>query len=321
MPENIKITRELAGKRIDASLAKLTGLSRSRIKELIDNGHIKSASGQLKASAAAHAGELFTIDLPDTAPTNLIAEDIELDILYEDEHLLIVNKPAHMVVHPSAGHDSGTLVHALLNHCDNLPGINGVERPGIVHRLDKDTSGSLVVAKTEYTHRKLVEKFSVHDIRREYIAWVRGCPSWYQQRVEQPIGRHPRHRQKMAIVANGKHAITDVQVEQRFFEQLSRLRLTLHTGRTHQIRVHLSHLHLPILGDVTYGRGFYPRNVTDPAVLQAIQALDRQALHAELIGFEHPVTSEEILVRAPLPEMLVQLDRALTQADTAFISA
>lgn len=259
-------------------------------------------------------GESYAVDMPEIKSLELVAEDIPLDILFEDEHLIIVNKPAGMVVHPSHGHGSGTLVHALLYHCTNLPGINGVERPGIVHRIDKETSGSLVVAKTESAHRKLVELFSTHNIDRQYLAWCRGIPNWRKQRIELPIARHPQHRQKMAVIATGKEAITDASVEQTYGQLFCKMRLTLHTGRTHQIRVHLSHEHLPILGDTTYGRKFNPgKQIPEPA-RTAIKELSRQALHAEILGFEHPITGEQLLCKAPLPEDLQKLNSSLIDA-------
>lgn len=259
-------------------------------------------------------GEHYSIDMPETKPLELVAEEIPLDILFEDEHLIIINKPAGMVVHPSHGHDHGTLVHALLHHCPSLPGINGVERPGIVHRLDKETSGSLVVAKTESAHQQLVELFSTHDIDRQYLAWSRGVPNWRQKRIDLPIGRHPHHRQKMAILENGKEAITDARIEQSYERIFSRIRLTLHTGRTHQIRVHLTHEQLPILGDSTYGRHFNPgKQIPEPA-RSAIKALSRQALHAEVLGFIHPITGETIHCKAPLPDDLRQLSDALDKS-------
>jgi len=314
--DRLIIPREMEGKRLDFALTHLTDLSRNRIKDLLQQQRINisgaSSGASLKPSSAVHTGDVFELDIPDTKPTELTAEAIDLDILFEDDYLIVVNKPAHMVVHPSHGHESGTLVHALLHHCPNLPGINGVERPGIVHRLDKDTSGSLVVAKTEETHRKLVELFSTHDIRREYIAWVRGAPTWNHKHIELPIGRHPQHRQKMAVVEQGKIAITDVLVEQRFHDQFSRVRLRLHTGRTHQIRVHLAHHQLPILGDTTYGRLFTPGKQTSQPIRDAIAALNRQALHAEILGFIHPITEQEILCHAPLPVLLKTLDLALS---------
>ena len=304
------------GQRLDYALTELSQLSRSRIKQLIKDEAIEGPVSPIKPSLKVTQGERYTLQLPETKPLDLVAENIPLDILFEDEHLIIVNKPPGMVVHPSHGHDSGTLVHALLHHCPNLPGINGVERPGIVHRIDKDTSGSLVVAKTEATHQRLVELFSTHTIDRQYLAWCRGVPNWRQQRIELPIGRHPHNRQKMAVVATGKEAITDANVEKIFGQLFCRMRLTLHTGRTHQIRVHLSHEHLPILGDTTYGRKFNPgKQIPEPA-RSAMLALDRQALHAETLGFKHPITGEAILCAAPLPNDLLKLDSSLTDAYT-----
>lgn len=309
------IPEEIMGQRLDHALAHLSDVSRSRIKELLKNGCIEQTNRTvvLKASSAVCAGDSFAIALPDNRPMELIPEAIPLDILFEDEYLLVVNKPAGMVVHPSHGHDTGTLVHALLHHCESLPGINGVERPGIVHRIDKDTSGSLVIAKTEAAHHGLSSLFSEHDINRQYLAWCKGVSRWNHQRIEQPIARHHHHRQKMAIVSTGKMAITDADVERRFERQFSRMRLTLHTGRTHQIRVHLAAEGLPILADSTYSRNFNPGKSVPEPVRDALSKLTRQALHAEILGFIHPITQEDILCQAPLPADLTTLNHALEQ--------
>ncbi|MDQ6991300.1 MAG: RluA family pseudouridine synthase [Mariprofundaceae bacterium] len=306
------ISNELEGQRLDQALTKLTGLSRSRVKDLYQSGAIQAehVSSPFKLSNMVYAHDVFLVTIADSRPMTLEPEDIALDILFEDDDLLVVNKPAGMVVHPSYGHDTGTLVHALLHHCE-LPGINGVERPGIVHRIDKDTSGSLVVAKTEAAHRGLAELFATHDIQREYIAWCKGVPRWQQQRIDKPLARHPQHRQKIAIIAHGKRAITDAQLEQSYNHQFSRLRLTLHTGRTHQIRVHLASENIPILADATYARQFNPSKKLAPMLRQALLSLSRQALHAEVLGFIHPITHENILCRAPLPDDLQQLNAAL----------
>jgi len=311
-PQRYVIPSELEGQRLDQALTKLTGLSRSRVKDLYQSGAIQAehSGSLLKLSGVVYAHDVFLVTIPDSRPMTLNAEKIALDILFEDEYLLVVNKPAGMVVHPSHGHDTGTLVHALLYHCE-LPGINGVERPGIVHRIDKDTSGSLVVAKTEAAHHGLVELFSRHDIQREYIAWCKGVPRWQQQRIDKPLARHPQHRQKIAVIEDGKRAITDAQLEQSYAHQFSRLRLTLHTGRTHQIRVHLASENIPILADATYARHFNPSKKLAPILRQALLQLSRQALHAEVLGFTHPITQEHILCRAPLPDDLQQLNRAL----------
>ncbi|MDQ6973449.1 MAG: RluA family pseudouridine synthase [Mariprofundaceae bacterium] len=311
-PQRYVIPRALEGQRLDQALTKLTGLSRSRVKDLYQTGAIQAecSSSVFKLSGVVYAHDVFFVTVPDSRPMTLEAENIALDILFEDEHLLVVNKPADMVVHPSHGHDTGTLVHALLYHCE-LPGINGVERPGIVHRIDKDTSGSLVIAKTEAAHHGLVELFSTHDIQREYLAWCKGVPKWQQHRIDKPLARHPQHRQKIAVIDHGKRAITDAQLEQSFSHQFSRLRLTLHTGRTHQIRVHLASENIPILADATYARHFNPSKKLLPTLRQALLQLSRQALHAEVLGFTHPITQENILCRAPLPDDLKQLNAAL----------
>ncbi|ATX81597.1 ribosomal large subunit pseudouridine synthase D [Mariprofundus ferrinatatus] len=313
-PLLVCVTSDQDGKRADAILASGSGLSRNHIQQLLKDGFIRDGNGCLftQPSRRVREGEQFTIDLPPTKPLELSAEDIPLDILFEDEHLLVINKPAGMVVHPSHGHDQGTLVHALLHHCPNLPGINGVERPGIVHRLDKDTSGSLLIAKTEISHRRLTEMFAAHDLDRQYVAWCRGNPSWRVKRIELPVGRHPQQRQKMAVVTGGREAITDATVE-HIFGPFSQLRLQLHTGRTHQIRVHLSHEKLPILGDPVYGRSYNPgSNIPEPT-RGLICSLTRQALHAEVLAFKHPITDEALHFTAPLPDDLRRLSLALKQ--------
>ena len=312
---SVTIDSMLDGKRLDAALAAASGLSRNHIQQLLREGHVRmevrGGEKQVEqASTRAREGETYRLDLPPSEPLQLVPEEIELDILFEDEHLLVINKPAGMVVHPSHGHDRGTLVHALLHHCNDLPGINGIERPGIVHRLDKDTSGSLVVAKSETAHRGLTELFARHDLTRQYLAWCRGAPRWSHLRIEQPIGRHPQQRQRMAVRAGGKMAITDAQVE-HFYGPFSQLRLTLHTGRTHQIRVHLAHERLPILGDPLYARNYHPGSEIPEPTRSAIEALNRQALHAELLAFSHPISGEPLRFTAPLPADLVRLAEAL----------
>jgi len=301
------VPAHLAGERLDQALAEMSGLTRTRLRQLLDEGRLTPPA---KPSARAVFGERYLLEIPPPVALDLSPEAIALDILFEDDHLLIVNKPAGMVVHPSHGHDSGTLVHALLAHCPHLPGIGGVERPGIVHRLDRDTSGSLVVAKSEPAHLGLTDLFARHDIDRQYLAWCRGAPHWGYKRIELPIGRHPHQRQKMAVVTGGKRAITEARLE-RNFGPYSRLRLMLHTGRTHQIRVHLSHEHLPILGDTTYGRAHPAGNSVPEPARSCINGLDRQALHAEVLGFVHPISGEQIRVLAPLPPELVALNAAL----------
>ncbi len=303
-----------AGQRIDQALAVLSGLSRNHIQKLIHEQAVHLAGKTIsRASLRTETGQSFTIQLPEPVSPDLVPEDIPLDILFEDEYLLVINKAAGMVVHPAHGHSNGTLVNALLFHCSNLPGINGVERPGIVHRLDKDTSGSLVVAKTEEAHRGLTHMFSIHDLDRQYIAWCRGVPVWHTRRIDEPIGRHPLHRKKMGTRNDGKPATTEAMVERRYDRHFCRIRLTLYTGRTHQIRVHLSHAGLPVLGDTTYGRSYRPSRDVPESVCTAIEQLHRQALHAETLRFVHPVTGEQISCVAPLPADLKNLSTTLDQ--------
>jgi len=311
---SFRIEEAQDGKRLDAVLTVLSGLSRNHIQQLIKQGHVQNRAGKImqQPSLRVYEDDSYTVHIPALETLNLEPEDIPLDILFEDEHIIVVNKAAGMVVHPAHGHDHGTLVHALLFHCDHLSGINGMQRPGIVHRIDKDTSGSLVVAKSEVAHRQLSEMFAEHQLNRQYIAWCRGNPRWHQQCIDLPIARHPQHRQKMAVNPNGKEAITNAQVEQ-LSGPFCRLRLTLHTGRTHQIRVHLSHQLLPILGDPVYARSYNPAaNIPEPTH-SAITALNRQALHAELLEFEHPVSGENLSFRAPLPDDLQRLSHALKE--------
>lgn len=312
---SITVPTEASGKRLDTVLAAACELSRSRIQILLREGHIRTANSKpvRRASVRVWEGERYVLTLPPARSLILEPEEMPLDILFEDEHLIILNKPAGIVVHPSHGHDHGTLVHALLHHCQSLPGINGVERPGIVHRLDKDTSGSLVIAKSEIAHQRLSAMFAGHNLNRQYVAWCRGVPGWRAKHIELPVGRHPRQRQKMAVTDGGKEAVTDASVE-HVYGPFSQIRLTLHTGRTHQIRVHLSHEKLPVLGDSVYARSYHPgAEIREPA-RQAISALRRQALHAELLEFKHPISGQPLSFRAQLPPELAILRDTLIQS-------
>ncbi|RME85363.1 MAG: RluA family pseudouridine synthase [Zetaproteobacteria bacterium] len=298
-----------AGERLDRFLTAASGLSRSRIKQLIDEGRVHGPKA--RAAHRVEEGEAYWIRLPPPKPLGLRPEPIPLDVLYEDAHIIVINKPAGIVVHPSAGHDSGTLVNALLHHCrGRLAGIGGVERPGIVHRLDRDTSGVMVVAKSEPAIARLVKMFAAHDLEREYLAWCRGEVRWRYKRIEAPIGRDPHQRKRMGIVAHGRHAITEAWVE-RVFPPIARVRARLHTGRTHQVRVHLASEGLPLLGDRTYARAWRPPKTMPEALASAICALRRQALHAVRLAFAHPITGKPLDFTAPLPEELARIDRAL----------
>jgi len=310
----VEIDHEHHDQRLDRSLSDLSGLSRNRLRQLFQNGLISGPAERPKLSTRVHAGERYVLQFEEAEDLDLIPEDIPLDILFEDEYLLILNKPAGMVVHPSHGHSRGTLVHALINYIPHLPAINGVHRPGIVHRLDKGTSGSLVVAKDTTAFQVLLSMFHDHRIDRQYLAWSRGAPAWKRQRIDLPIGRHPRMRQKMCIRAQGRPASTEITVE-RCYQRFCRLRLHLLTGRTHQIRVHLSHIKLPILGDPLYARAYKAGKTVPGQVAACIDGLDHQALHAEILGFIHPVTGVPIHCRAPLPTDLQNLSNALDAWD------
>jgi len=280
--------------RLDRWLAaQLPDLSRSRIQQLIEDAQV-CVNGQIctRKQQAVAVGDRITLTIPSVIPTALKPQAIPLDILYEDETLIILNKPAGMVVHPSAGHAEGTLVNALLAHCGSLPGIGGVERPGIVHRLDKDTTGAIVVAKTDQALQHLQDQIRAKTARREYLAVVYGAPQASQGTIDQPIGRHPVDRQKMGIVSperGGRRAITHWTVQERL-GNYTLMHFQLQTGRTHQIRVHSSEMGHPIVGDTTYGAG---RSVG--------VKLTGQALHAWKLSLQHPVSGEEIEAIAPLP--------------------
>jgi len=301
------------GVRLDQFINSQCHVSRQRAQQLLRDGYVQGL-GSLKAATKVKYGHEYRVKIPELEPLKLCPENIPLDVLYEDEDLLIVNKSPDMVVHPSHGHDTGTLVHALLHHCTSLPGINGVERPGIVHRIDKGTSGSLVVAKSEAAHHGLSALFASHDIQREYIAWCQGLPCWREKRIETYLSRHRYHRKKMAVSLQGKYAVTDAVVEQNY-HNFCRMRLKLQTGRTHQIRVHLSHEKCPILGDTVYARRHSFKKDVSSEVRNAIKNLQRQALHAEVLGFIHPISKEEIHVIAPLPSDLIRLSSALENVE------
>ena len=285
------------GIRIDRYLSeKNAELSRSYLKKLLKEQGITVNGREVKANYKVQAGDEIRISLPDLSEPDILPEDIPLDILYEDEDVMVVNKPKGMVVHPSAGHTSGTLVNAILFHCQgNLSGINGVMRPGIVHRIDKDTTGALLICKNDVAHRDLAEQLKEHSIKRRYRAIVSGNLKDDEGTVEGPIGRHPVDRKKMAInYKNGKEAITHYKVLERF-GNATYIECRLETGRTHQIRVHMTSIGHPLLGDEVYGSGKNPYH------------LQGQALHAMVLGFVHPRTGEYLEFTAPLPEYFTNL--------------
>lgn len=287
--------------RLDRWLADhVDSLSRSRVQKLIEQGAVQ-INGQVcdRKKEPVSSGDRISITLPDITPYEVTPENIPLDILYEDDQLLIINKAAGMVVHPAPGHYTGTLVHALLWHCgEQLTGVGGVQRPGIVHRLDKNTTGAIVVAKTELALHHLQQQIQAKTARREYLGLVNGAPKATQGIVNQPIGRHPKHRKKMTILAvdaGGREAITHWKIVERL-GNYTLMHFQLETGRTHQIRVHSASLNLPIVGDAEYG------SAKSPGV-----KLPGQALHAFRLTLQQPLTGETISVEAPLPAMWEKL--------------
>ncbi len=301
MIHEIDVLESQAGIRIDKFLSdELPELSRSYIQKLIKEELITVNEKTVKANYKLDTGDLVVVEQPTLKEPDILAEDIPLEILYEDSDLLIVNKPKGMVVHPSAGHYSGTLVNALMYYCkDDLSGINGVMRPGIVHRIDMDTTGSLLVCKNDFTHQHIAEQLKEHSIKRIYHAIVHGVIKEEEGTIDAPIGRHPIERKKMSINhKNGKEAITHYKVIQRF-QNYTYIQCQLETGRTHQIRVHMASIRHPLLGDTVYGPSKCPFQ------------LQGQTLHAKIIGIVHPRTGEYIEVDAPLPEYFSSLLKRL----------
>jgi 23S rRNA pseudouridine1911/1915/1917 synthase len=294
-----EITEAEAGQRLDVALAKLGPASRSQVQRWISAGRVLVDGETARRSLPVVVGMIVEATPPPPEVSEVLAEALPLVILHEDDHLLVLDKAAGMVVHPAPGHSSGTLVNGLLHHCRGFSVIGGVERPGIVHRLDRGTSGVMVVAKNDAAHVALSEQFHDHSIERIYRAFVRALPGEDTGRIERPIGRHPRDRKRMSVRTRaGRAAATAWQIEERFPERgLSLLEIRPETGRTHQIRVHLSAAGMPIAGDPVYGRERRP----------ALSAFGRPALHAAVLGFEHPETSQRMRFEAPLPADLAGL--------------
>lgn len=301
MIHEIDVLESQAGIRIDKFLSdEFPEMSRSYIQKLIKEDQITVNGKRIKANFKVSETDIVVMNEPELKEPDILAENIPLDILYEDSDILIVNKPKGMVVHPSAGHYTGTLVNALMYYCkDDLSGINGVMRPGIVHRIDMDTTGSLLVCKNDFAHQHLAEQLKVHSIRRVYHAIVHGVVKEDEGTIDAPIGRHPIERKKMAINhKNGKEAVTHFKVMKRF-KNYTYIQCQLETGRTHQIRVHMSSIKHPLVGDNVYGPAKSPFK------------LQGQTLHAKILGIEHPRTGEYIEADAPLPEYFVTLLKKL----------
>ena len=297
----LELTLEGEEARLDSYLARVEpSLSRSRIKSLIEDGHVLVDGAPCKPSRRLHPGERLILTVPPPQPIELQPESIPLQVAYQDEHLLVVDKPAGLSVHPGPGHPAHTMVNALLALAPDLPGIGGYLRPGIVHRLDKDTSGLMVVAKTETAHIHLSRQLKDRAMSKSYLALAQGRTTLSEDTIDAPLGRHPIHRKRMAVVPNGRTAQTTYRVL-RHFQDATYLDVTIHTGRTHQIRVHLAHIGHPLIGDALYGRK-HPQ-------------LPRHFLHAHKLGFIHPSTGQWIDFTAHLPDDLLELLNSLVASD------
>ena len=298
------VLENMAGKRVDALLAELGECSRSAAAKLCEDGLVCVNGLPVLKKHAVKLGDVVSFDEPEPIPLDVVAEDIPLDVVYEDDYVIVINKPSGMVVHPAPGNYTGTLVNALLYHCkDSLSGIGGVMRPGIVHRIDKDTSGLLVVAKNDFSHRALSEELGYHGIEREYHALVRGGFKESSGTVDLPIGRHPVDRKKMAVIKSGENAreaVTHYEVIQSY-GQITYLKLKLETGRTHQIRVHMSYLGHALLGDEVYA--------TTKTLFEKQHAplFDGQILHAKRLSLTHPKTKERMTFECELPDNFKKL--------------
>jgi len=294
----LNIPAEASGTRADKYISDNIALTRSAVQSLMEKGMILADGKPAAKNMKLRGGETFTVDIPDPEPMDAVPEDIPLDIVYEDGDLLVVNKSKGMVVHPAHGNYTGTLVNALLHHCgDSLSGINGVIRPGIVHRIDKNTSGLLIVAKNDAAHLKLAEQIKVHSFTREYEAVVTGVMKEQSGTVDAPIGRHKTDRKKMCVTSeNSRNAVTHYEVLKQY-GGYAHLRLRLETGRTHQIRVHMAYIGHPVMGDDVYGKPY--------------KGLEGQCLHARKIGFIHPSTGEYMEFSSELPEYFQAVLRKL----------
>jgi 23S rRNA pseudouridine1911/1915/1917 synthase len=324
--ETVEVFEEEAGARLDRVLAiRLEGLSRSRLKNLILEGRVALSGSTIRDPGhRVNAGDVFTVEVPAPGPADPQPEPIALTVVYEDEDVIVIDKPPGLVVHPAAGNWTGTLVNALIAHCgESLSGVGGVRRPGIVHRLDKDTSGLMVVAKNDRAHQSLAAQFADHGrsgpLTRGYLAFAWGVPDRPKGTIDAPLGRHPRARERMAVRPDGRTAVTHWAVEETYAGRdgtpaASLIACRLETGRTHQIRVHLAHIGHPVLGDQTYGRGFATKStLLGPAGRAAVARLERQALHAHLLGFDHPATRRFLEFRSELPGDLSRLHHGLRQ--------
>ena len=307
----LSVKEEEAGERLDAFLAAhVEGWSRSRLQRLIEDADVLVNGRVAKPSYKLHASDEVEVELTSPPAAGFAPEDIPLEVVYEDDDLIVVNKPAGMVVHPAAGVEGGTLANALAFHFQQLSTTAGTARPGIVHRLDKGTSGLLVVAKTEAAHENLADQFRAREVFKSYVALVHGQVESKTGQIDQPIARDPRNRTRMAVVRGGRPALSLFRVRKRF-ERFTLLDVELKTGRTHQIRVHLAWLKHPVVRDEVYGGG-RDNTIADPRIRAQIARLDRQFLHAEELGFRHPRSAKQLRFTASLPSELAELLETLS---------
>lgn len=308
--QQLLITQREAGVRLDIFLSESRSYSRSFLQNLIKNENVKvNDQVVVRPSYKLRRGDLVEISVPPLEGSQLEPEPVNFKVLHEDDHILVLIKPAGLVVHPAVGHRSGTLVHGLLFHCNDLSGISGEERPGIVHRLDQDTSGVMVVAKNDLAHRDLVRQFANRRVSKTYLALIAGEPAEKKGRIDKPIGRHPVHRKKMAVtLSSGREATTEWMVLESYDGICSLLEVRPHSGRTHQIRVHLSYLGLPIVGDPLYG---------GKGKLAGMLDVPRLCLHAKKLSFFHPATGDLVTFTAPLPEDMQSLIHRLRNRNWA----
>lgn len=303
MSETFLITAEQKGQRLDKVLGALQEeWSRGQIQTFIDEGHLLVNGEKVKKTYKLKENDEIVVNPPEPEPLEILAEDLNLEIVYEDADVLVVNKPKGMVVHPAPGHTTGTLVNGLMHQVIDLSGINGVMRPGIVHRIDKDTSGLLMVAKNDLAHESLVQQLVDKSVTRRYIALVHGHIPHDKGTIDAPIGRDKKDRQKMGVVDEGKHAVTHFQVIGRFGVDYTLVQCRLETGRTHQIRVHMNYIGYPLVGDPKYG----PKKTMD---------IGGQALHAGVLGFVHPRTNEYLEFEAPMPQ---EFDALLNELKSSY---
>jgi len=310
-PLNFVIHSDLSGQRVDSALAELCGLPRAQMSRWVAMGRVRLGEETVvRGSRRVREGDRLEAHPPEPAETEVVSEAIPVEILFEDPDLVVVDKRAGMVVHPAPGHSTGTLVNALLHHCGDLAGIGGVLRPGIVHRLDRGTSGVMVVAKNDFSHRRIAEQFQDHSIERIYRTAVRGVPRLDAGRVDRPIGRHLRDRKKMSVRSrSSRPAATRWRVIERFpARKVAWLEIRPETGRTHQIRVHLASIGLPVCGDPVYGR-------TRKSRRSVLPSLSRPALHAAVLGFDHPRSGETLRFEAPLHADLADFLNRLREAE------